>query len=180
MKVRWGNRETYSLLLMPNLCDFSLKVKGHPKDLEIIKSIFLADYSYKDKALDYCTAPYHLFRTWVHDDVKDESVEGSYLSIYGDCAWSVFSCMFEGSSTYYNMFSDYENFKGGTLIKLSKDYQVDIEVYSSECGMCFQEHYVIKNGKLLVEDVVEWFEEYNEDLDEYVSTGGFGKWEFTI
>lgn len=27
---------------------------------------------------------------------------------------------------------------------------------------------------------MEWFEEYNESLDEYVSTGGFENWDFSI
>lgn len=165
---------------MPNLCDFSIMVKGKPKDLEIVKLIFKADYSYSSGKLDYCTEVSHLFRTWTDFEAIDEDVSEGYLSLCGYCAWSVSTCMLEGGGTYYERMKNYQNFKGTSLLRISKEYNVDIEVYSSECGMCFQEHYLIKNGELLIDECVEWFEEYKEELDDYVSTGGFGDWEFSI
>lgn len=160
---------------MPNLCSFSMLVKGHKNDLETVNQILHADYNYHDGKLVSCNAEKHLFRTWVLHSEFDETLEVS-----GECAWSVYSCMLEGGHTYYDKLQDYENFRGTTLLEISKTYNVDIEVYSEEPGLCFQEHYVIRNGCLEVEEEVPYYENYNEETGEYESEGGFGSWEFSI
>lgn len=85
--------------------------------------------------------------------------------------------MMEGGHTYYNQLLHYENFRGTTLLEIRKTYNVDIKVYSEEPGLCFQEHYVIKNGCLEVEEEVPYYENYNEETGEYESEGGFGSWD---
>lgn len=84
----------------------------------------------------------------------------------------------------------------------SKRLNLDIEVYSEECGMCFQEHYVIINGDTVISECVDWQEyaiydydtkeEAEKDLgieitdeewescDDYISRGGFDNWDFEI
>ena len=113
--------------------------------------------------------------------------------------------MFNDHSTSYyaSLKSRYpEDFRGTTLPIESERLHLNIEVFSEECGMCFQEHYVIINGDIIVSECVEWEEycledyetkeEAEEDLgieitdeewesgEPYISRGGFGEWDFSI
>ncbi|QIK57027.1 hypothetical protein G7059_03755 [Erysipelothrix sp. HDW6A] len=157
---------------MPNLCFFNMQVKGKPKDLKTVNEILNADYNYENNKLISCSAEKHIFRTWDIESSFDENLEVS-----GHCAWSVYSCMMEGPYTYYNQLKTFENFKGTTLVEISQTYNVDIEVYSEEPGMCFQEHYLIRNGVVEVDEETPYYENYNEKTGEYESQGGFGTWE---
>ena len=47
----------------------------------------------------------------------------------------------------------------------SERLNLDIEVYSEECGMCFQEHYVILKGDLVCDECVDWCEYYLCDYE---------------
>lgn len=61
---------------------------------------------------------------------------------------------------------------------------LEIESWSEQCGLSFQEHYLYKNGKCLIDDCVNWIEIYYEeyDLDDcYYHSGGFDDYcEFQI
>ena len=82
---------------------------------------------------------------------------------------------------YYRDYATREGFKGITLNQISKRYGVDIEVYSKEYGMAFEEHYIIKNGKFELNDVVEFESIYDEETDDWIGeNGGFGEWQFSI
>ena len=83
----------------------------------------------------------------------------------------------------------------------SERLNLNIEVFSEECGCCFQEHYVIKQGILEIDECVDYYEfckedykskaeaekalkteitdeEWNND-DTYIIRGGF-EWDFEI
>ena len=81
---------------------------------------------------------------------------------------------------------------------------LEIEVYSEESGMCFQEHYIIKNGCVNTKECVDYYEYYIGDYktkkeaeadcgtkfskeewkarneEEYVRRGGFSSWDCNI
>ena len=95
-----------------------------------------------------------------------------------------------------------EEFRGTTLLIESERLNLDIEVYSEECGCCFQEHYIIKQGEMVCDECVDWEcydiydyetkEEAEEDLcveftdeewenrDDRITRGGFGEWVWNI
>jgi hypothetical protein len=103
----------------------------------------------------------------VFEAESDEIVEredGRFqVNINGYCAWSVRSCMFE-DGYYRDLKKDYpKEFRGTTLRIESARLGIDIEVYSEESGMCFQEHYVIIEGKLVCDESVDWEEVWVED-----------------
>ena len=105
-------------------------------------------------------------------------------SIYGECAWSVYSCMFEGEHTYYNDFMRdfgirYIGFFGTTIPKLSRLLNLDIEIFSEETGVCFQEHYRVTNGNIIINDEVHIIVDFNEETQEFNTQGGFD-WKFNI
>ena len=105
-------------------------------------------------------------------------------TISGYCAWSVYSCMFEGRCTYYNDFMRdfgirYIGFFGTTIPKLSRLLNLDIEIFSEETGVCFQEHYRVTNGNIIINDEVHIIVDFDEETQEDNIQGGFD-WKFNI
>jgi hypothetical protein len=149
----------------------------------------------------------HFFRVFdaSYDEIEDLGDGKCQVIINGYCAWSVYCCMFDtsGRSYYKSLKTSYPNeFRGTTLPMESKRLHLDIEIFSEECGMCFQEHYVVKDGELCVDESVDWHEycidEYktkeeaeaelkieitDEEWDSgegFISRGGFEFWDFEI
>lgn len=195
---------------MPNLCSYSMKVKGTPENVQEFIKIIQANYSYENGVcVDFKTKEpieRHLWRVFDADIFDDETENNIRVIILtGSCAWSVHSCMCSGRGTYQ---SDNPNKNGTTLADESKRLNLSIEVFSEEPGMCFMEHYVYVNGKEIINECVDWNEyyvgdfetveelnaEYNTNFtqeefesDEYLHTGGmewifdeWNKWEDDI
>ncbi len=59
-----------------------------------------------------------------------------------------------------------ESFPDSSLIRESEILNLTIEVFSEECGMCFSEHLVVSNGKIIVNDCENYYEYYFEEEDE--------------
>jgi hypothetical protein len=176
-------------------------VKGRKENVEEFIKVIKANYDYGTMEF---THDRHLFRVFSADDNGIEQVDDDVYEVIinGDCAWSVHSCMFE--SYYYNDLKERfpNEFRGTTLPIESERLNLDIEVYSEECGMCFQEHYIILNGNVAVYDSVDWCEYYIRDFetkeeaeeeldieitdeewngnDDFISRGGFESWDFEI
>lgn len=147
---------------MANLCEFEIRVKGHIDNVLAVHRIINADYSYSDGKLEYCTDEHHFFRmTPYFSDIQKEN-DIATLLVCGDCAWSVASCMTENG--YFKNLKNSVNFKGITLEQVSEKYKVTIEVYSSEPGIGFEEHYLYRNGVCEIDECVPFFK----------------KWEFSI
>lgn len=188
---------------MPNYCNYSMCVKGTKENVEEFIKVIQADYNYGTMEFSYDR---HFFRVFEADYNEIEELDDNIYQaiIDGYCAWSVSSCMFNNhSSSYYNALKErYPNaFRGTTLPIESKRLNLDIEVFSEEGGMCFQEHYIILKGDVVCDECVDWNEYYideyetkeeaEEDLeieitdeewnsgDSYISRGGF-EWDFDI
>lgn len=135
--------------------------------------------------------PPHLFRVFEANLIRDQCYyippdeNGDIIrTVSGYCAWSVYSCMFEGGCTYYNDFMRdfgirYIGFFGTTIPKLSRLLNLDIEIFSEETGVCFQEHYRVTNGNIIINDEVHITVNYDEETQEYNIQGGFD-WKFNI
>lgn len=150
---------------MPNYCNYSMCVVGKQrKNVEEFIKVINADYDYGKMEF---SCDRHMFRVFEAEcNEIEERDNGTFeVIIYGYCAWSVASCMFEGG--YYRRFQEEygSNSRGTTLLIESKKLNLDIEVYSEESGMCFQEHYVITNGELKVDESVDWEEIWVEDYE---------------
>ena len=179
---------------MPNYCDFDMKIVGERKNIEELIAVLNSDYNYEPISphhisggnyplvhqpaspiyyttngykLESITGPRHMFRVFeVYANRRLDEANASYISGY--CAWSVYSCMFGTSHTYYDDFitekygNKYIGFMGTTLPDESRRLNLKIEVYSEEPGCGFMEHYLIDNGEILIEDCVD----YEEVLDE--------------
>jgi hypothetical protein len=178
-------------------------VVGKKENIEEFIKVIQADYDYGNMVFNNDR---HMFRVF---EAECNGVEQRYGNVYeavinGYCAWSVSSCMLEGG--YYNSFKkEYPSeFRGTTLPIESKRLNLDIEVYSEESGMCFQEHYVIIDGEIVRNECVDWEEVWVEDFETkeeaeeeleikitdeewaagqdegYFTRGGFENWDFNI
>jgi hypothetical protein len=108
----------------------------------------------------------------------------------------------EPSRWYFGDNFDVNAIKFVTLFEACEMFNVDMEVYSEEPGCCFQEHYLVINGDVLVDECEEWNEYWLDDYetkeeaeeelgivitneewesgDSFISRGGFGEWYFEI
>ena len=187
---------------MPNLCSYSMCVKGKKQNIEEFIKVIKADYNYGTMEFSYDR---HLFRVFDadYDEIEQVGDNAYQVIIYGDCAWSVSSCMLDSYHSYYSQLKERypKEFRGTTLQIESERLNLDIEVFSEECGMCFQEHYIIRKGELEVDECVDWQEydltefktkeegekEYGIEItdeewekEEFIGRGGFENWNFEI
>lgn len=183
---------------MPNYCDYEMMVKGKKENVEEFVMVIKTDYEYDKAGNCKCEAGRHLWRVFeANSDIVDIEDGLVVASVWGYCAWSVFSCMFDGDGTYQH---DRPNGCGTTLEIESKNLGLEIEVYSKEPGMCFMEHYYIDNGEITTDECVEYAEycisdyetkkeaeeelgiiisDYEWEHEDYVGRGGM-EWEFSI
>lgn len=123
---------------MPNLCDFSMKIRGTEENcrkwLELMKS-------YEGKT--------HFYRMEsVYTSVEEGTKEDYVMVLHGFCAWSLETCCrASGYSGGVDLFAD-------NTEKLS----LFMEAWSEETGIGFQEHYLYKCGECIVDE----FEDYSE------------------
>lgn len=185
---------------MANNCFYSMYVKGSKEDVEEFIKVIKADYDYGTMKFSHDR---HMFRVFSADEGELEKINDSTYGVVinGDCAWSVSSCMLE-DGYYASCKAQYgDKFRGTSLENESEILNLEIDVFSEECGCCFQEHYVIRYGYVDVEECVEWNEYYLYDYEtkeeaekdcgikitdeewderETISRGGFESWNFTI
>ena len=138
---------------MPNYCNYEMKILGSKKSIQRVIACLEADYNY----IEGKPSHKHFFRVFdvFYDEPTKVEKDTYEIFISGDCAWSVYCCMCSGNHTYYKSCKEEhpEIFMGTTLLEQSRD--CEIEVFSEEEGMAFSEHYIFKNGEMLVDDCVE-------------------------
>lgn len=148
---------------MPNYCYANMRVRGYASNVDEFIEILKANYSYRLKKPDGTTdySKYvvesgnfshipHFFRIF-------ETYVANYYDGFGlikcvdleiEVAWSVYCCLFSGPLTYYNQFcAEHPDNHFGSCIEIeSKRLQLEIEIWSREPMIGFQEHYKICSG----------------------------------
>jgi hypothetical protein len=61
-----------------------------------------------------------------------------------------------------------------SLLDIKGDYI--LEVFSEEPGNSFQEHYIVKNGELVIDDCRDYREEWDEEHNISYLYGGYRDW----
>lgn len=165
---------------MANNCTGFMYVRGYAPNVDEFIRIMQANYSYfKDRDnrnYTWCADPKnfshipHFFRVF---DASPYEEPWWYIGITKcvcidfDVAWSIYSCLFPGPQTYYNDFqTEHPNQHFGSNILIeSKRLQLEIEIWSYEPGMGFQEHYKICSGILVKSEEHRfngiWLEDYS-------------------
>ena len=159
---------------MANQCDFSMRVNGKHENIEM----FFGALTQKDKVW--------MGRGAVADiEYYDED---NMATIEGWCKWSIQSALIDDA---IEMQKQKETGKGRwlpseinavdeflTLFEACQKYHVNMEVYSSEVGCEFQEHFKYENGDI-VDESTDYTEIFDEDSQEWVGTGGYS-WDFDL
>lgn len=189
---------------MPNYCFYSMCTIGKKKDVEEFIKVMQADYDYG--AMEF-SHDRHFFRVFEadYDEIENLGDDIYKVVISGNCAWSVGCCMFDmGHHGYYQEFKERfpNEFRGTTISAESERLNLSIEIFSEECGMCFQEHYIVIDGKIIEDECEDYYEYYLRDYetkeeaeeeleieitdeewdgpDDFISRGGFDSWDFSI
>lgn len=163
---------------MANVCIFSMILKGKKENIEQFIDMM------EQKGTVW------MGRGAVVDFTDMEEVENEKYrcKIDGDTKWSVYSSMISNAismRTEPNKWGfgegvDKTKLSFVTLFEACKQLELDMEVYSEECGCCFQEHYLFIDGELVADECVKYVEKYNKETEEYESSGGFDNWDFKI
>ena len=171
---------------MPNICTGFINVRGRADCVDEFIAILNADYSYMPnrdgnwvadpKNFSHIPHFFRVFSAYTMDDPVYHGAIYKGVSISFECAWSVYSCMFPGPFTYYGDFQEEhlnQHFGSNILIE-SKRLQLEIEIWSYEPGMAFQEHYKICSGILVRNEeftfIAYWlgdYSNYNEFLKDF-------------
>lgn len=165
---------------MPNLCTGFINVRGRADCVDEFIAILQADYRYcpnskngdytwiaDPKNMSHIPHFFRVFEATLYDDPIYHSVIYKSASISIEVAWSVWTCMFDGPHTYYDDFqkNHFGNHFGSNILFESKRLQLEIEIWSYESGMCFQEHYKICSGILVKNEKfsfnILWLEDYS-------------------
>lgn len=165
---------------MANNAFYLMKVVGDRNNVEAFIRAMKWQGEYTERGVG------RVFNTDVYEQ------EDNYAMIEGDCAWSVISAM-RNEANHNN------------IEKLSARLNLNIEVYCEECGFEFQEHFLVMNGDVIIDECVDWEEYAVEDFetkeeaeeelevtftdeewanrrsnDYRITRGGFDNWDFEI
>lgn len=178
------------------MCDFSMCVNGKRSDIEkFYNAMSQKGNVYMGRGADA--------------EIRYEDEENKAF-IDGWCKWSIQSALIDNAISmrkepdkwYWGDSVDTSKIEFVTLFEACKKWNIDMEVYSEECGCCFQEHFVVVNGDVIVDECVDYEEycidDYNskEDAerelgieitdeewtsgDTFIGRGGFENWDFEI
>ena len=128
---------------MPNICIGTVKVRGYKDNVDEFTRIIQSNYNYDKPDLDF-----HKPHFWRVFEAYLSSYETYGLLAVAEydisCAWSVAACMLPGKFSYYDDTKDGINgikTYGTHLLEIGKKLNLDVEIFSSEPGVGFQEHY---------------------------------------
>jgi hypothetical protein len=158
---------------MANNCDFNARVAGKKEDVDKVIA-FMDEHHY-----DYC-------------DVLPSEDESDYeedVYVYGTVKWSLVSAwnmdkfkttMYVKDDTRDEIFDkvlqnlEKNRIENPSLLDIKGDYI--LEAFSEEIGNGFQEHYVVKNGELVIDDARDYREEWDEEHNISYLYGGYRDW----
>ena len=147
---------------MPNWCSFEMKIRAKNK-----KDIMYLTENYLLENADDIHEKF-LPRTFISKDYKIKKIKDYYYTIIdGECAWSCYSCMLEGESTYYST----RNWKTNiTLNQICRKLKIAVEVYGWEPGVGFEEHiFINEKGQTIESEGCDYhYEQY--DKKDYSTT----------
>lgn len=139
-----------------------MAITGKRDNVEALIQIMQNDYD--------CTPdePLHLWRVFSVEETMrmsyDDTEDIITVTLSGDCAWSVATCMLEGG--YQAQHNSDGRCNGTTLEKETKRLGLVVEIYSEECGCEFMEHYIIASGEIITNECVEWLEYFMDNFDD--------------
>lgn len=159
---------------MANVCEFEMMLRGTKENIDK----FVDALSQKDNVWMGRGA-------YITSRFDDEAAHSAMLC--GECKWSMQSSLIDNAISMraqenggQTIWADIP--EGGeflTIFEACEKYSVNMEAYSKEPGCEFQEHLICENGKV-VNDTVDYTEEWDETWDHVYTTGGYPSWDFSV
>ena len=151
---------------MPNICIGTVSVRGYKGNVDEFIRIIQSNYDYIHPDAEFHKP--HFWRVFQADVFYYEEYGLEVTAQIGiECAWSVACCMLPGQFSYYDENKDDITRFGTNAIEVAKKLNLDIEIYSVEGGMCFQEHYRILSGIMTKDECEDYYEIYIGEYDTY-------------
>ena len=180
---------------MAKICSFSMCVKGTHDDIEKFYNAMTQNGNiYMGRGVDA--------EIQYEDEECRAFIDGWYKwSIQSSLINNAISMRNEPDKWYFGDNVDKSKLEFITLVEACEKWNITMEVYSEETGFCFQEHYIIINGDVELNDCVDYYEYYLGDFrtkeeaekeleititddewdnEEFILKGGFENWEFNI
>ena len=158
---------------MANICEYTMRIRGKGKDLQKFVAYLSADYSIShDDKKAWCSSEHHIgyrvFDVWGSEELLFiENEQEATIEIYGDCAWSLVTCLMDDEVSGYLKQNRERDPYVWSLKEASANLNLDIEAYSRECGMEFAEHIFYKLGAIIIDECVDYMEVCIEDYETY-------------
>nr|MBO6295064.1 hypothetical protein [Schwartzia sp. (in: firmicutes)] len=134
---------------MPNYCDYNLRATGSEEGLDALQRVF-----------ENSVAKDGVGEQFVRVFEANMRREKGVLHVNGCCAWSVWSAMFDETSEPVG------DCRWIALPEFCARYGVTVEVFGSELGLMFAEHYLV-DGACRVEEHEAELVPYPEDENEW-------------
>ena len=154
---------------MPNICIGTVKVRGYKDNVEEFTRIIQSKYDYDKPDMEFHKP--HFWRVFEAYIASYETYGLLAVAEYDiSCAWSVAACMLPGKFSYYDDTKDRINgikTYGTHLLEIGKKLNLDVEIFSSEPGVGFQEHYRIQSGIMCEDECTEYHELYIGEYETY-------------
>ena len=154
---------------MPNICIGTVKVRGYKDNVEEFTRIIQSKYDYDKPDMEFHKP--HFWRVFEAYIASYETYGLLAVAEYDiSCAWSVAACMLPGKFSYYDDTKDGINgikTYGTHLLEIGKKLNLDVEIFSSEPGVGFQEHYRIQSGIICEDECTEYHELYIGEYETY-------------
>lgn len=138
---------------MANNCWYDLSVKGTEADVKEFIRAMKWEGEYAEQGVG------RVFDFYISDEFEWSGLY--YCKADGDCAWSVKSAMCNISNP-------------NNLEELSKRLNLTIEIFSSEPGIGFKEHFVVENGTVMCDDCFDYYECDIDEFEEMMQNGDIG------
>jgi hypothetical protein len=131
---------------MANYCDFVMQIVGRKDDVEELIEMMQWKGKYEGCGLGRIYECYQ-------DNIEELNENVVSAQVSGYCAWSVLTAMRGYDGRCPSLESETERLN------------LVVEVYSTEPGMGFQEHCMIENGDVVLDECVDYQEHYIGDFD---------------
>lgn len=133
---------------MANNCLFDMRITGKEDAIKEFIAMLKWEGEFKENGLGRTYSFYA-------EELEKTDIPGVYsVTGYGDCAWSVLTAMCK----------EYMK-EAPSLESETERLGLVVEVYSSEPGCCFQEHYLFVKGDTVINECVDYEEHWVGDFD---------------
>lgn len=155
---------------MANNCITSIVVRGRKECVNVFDKVIHAKYNYN--TMEFPDRNHFIGVNDVSDGLYQEYGFMAMQDYVVDCRWSAELCLMNTPGSYYSQRQEIEKRDGiknysTNIVDLSRKYGLDIELWSQESGMGFEEHILVEHGEIMENECYDYYNYYIEDYNTY-------------